>query len=199
MTRRMARAWMIGAVVVAATSARAEPPRTAERPAGQVLTEEGRTEILSTAVKVGARVELPEGWYRVEEAGPEDARVGSFTVVSREAFSAAGRAPAGEGDAAEDGSAPAPRPAASTPAVGERPPPPPCGAERSAYLAELWRERGIEDVKDPAAVMAGVDGETAPWVGSAWLALSADAFRSLAWSPALRDRARALARCVRGE
>jgi len=194
----MARAWMIGAVVVAAASARAEPPRTAERPAGQVVTEEGRTEILSSRVKVGARVELPEGWYRVEEAGPEDARVGSFTVVSREAFAAASGAPAGEVDAEEDGSALAPRPPASTPAVGERPAPR-CGAERSAYLAELWRERGIEDVKDPAAVMAGVDGETAPWVGSAWLAFSADAFRSLAWSPALRDRARALARCVRGE
>ncbi|HEY6100080.1 MAG TPA: hypothetical protein VIW03_11655, partial [Anaeromyxobacter sp.] len=55
----------------------ADPPRAE----GRIETDEGRVEILGRPVRVGERVELPEGWYRVEEAGPEDGEIGSFSVV----------------------------------------------------------------------------------------------------------------------
>ncbi len=165
--------------------------------AGQVVAEEGRVEILHEPAKVGQRVDLPEGWYRVEEAGTEDRDVGSFAVVSSKEFAAAGIA-ATETDTTSSGDAQVPAGAQpQTVPPGDRAAHE-CREERSAYLAELWKQQGIE-VKDPDAVMAGLDGGAAVGASQAWLAISTDAFRPLAWSPALRDRAEALARCVRGK
>jgi hypothetical protein len=153
---------------------------------GGIQTDEGRIEILGRRIPVGRRIETPEGWFRVEEAGPEDDRVGSFAVVSAASFAAFGAE--SEGEPAPGAGEPAP----AAPAAG-----PDCRTERSAYLAELWRMSGIEDVKDPEAVIRGLEGDTfAPGLGL-WLALSTDPIRPLAWSSALRDRAAALARCER--
>jgi hypothetical protein len=75
---------------------------------------------------------------------------------------------------------------------------PPCRTERAAYLRELWKTSGI-DVKDPDALLAGLEaGDSGPASGYYWFALATDPFRPLAWSSDLRDRAEALARCVRG-
>ena len=63
-------------------------PLAADRVAGVVQTDQGQVEILGQPVRVGERVDLPEGWYRVEEAGPEDGRVGSFGIVSASSFPA---------------------------------------------------------------------------------------------------------------
>ncbi len=43
-----------------------------------------RVEVLNQKLPVGQRIELPEGWFRVEEEGVEDRAIGSFTVVSSE-------------------------------------------------------------------------------------------------------------------
>lgn len=51
-------------------------------PEGAVSADEGRVELLATPLPVGVRIERPEGWFRVEEAGPEDREVGSFAVVA---------------------------------------------------------------------------------------------------------------------
>jgi hypothetical protein len=163
------------------------PARADPTAAGRIQTDEGTIEILGRPVKVGEKIETPEGWLRVEEAGPEDREVGSFGVVSADAFGAGADAgAAGTVAAAGD---PAHRPAA----------PRDCRAERSAYLSELWRASGIE-VSAPDAVIEGLEaGAGGPATGYAWFALATDAFRPLAWSSALRDRAEALARCVRGE
>lgn len=158
----------------------AEPPRAE----GRIETDEGRTEILGRPVRVGQRIDLPEGWFRVEEAGTEDQGVGSFTVVPAESFEASAAAPAG-------GVAEAGDPGAAS-AVARS-----CQAERSAYIAELWHQSGI-DVSSPGAVLEGLDGGRGPQAGFYWFALASDPFRPLAWSSALRARAEALARCMRG-
>jgi hypothetical protein len=162
-------------------AARADP--AAE---GRIQTDEGTIEILGRPVKVGEKIETPEGWIRVEEAGPEDAEIGSFGVVAAESFGAG--ADAGTTGPVAAAGDPASRPAAA----------PDCRAERAAYLAELWRASGIE-VSSPDALIEGLEaGGSGPATGFAWFALSTDAFRPLAWSSELRDRAEALARCVRG-
>ena len=119
-------------------SIQADPPRAE----GRIETDEGRTEILGRPVRVGERVDLPEGWFRVEEAGPEDEEVGAFSVVSADASGEAG--PVIPGDVA----------AAGDPASGEKASRD-CAPERSAYLAELWRQSGIE-VSSPGALLQGL-------------------------------------------
>lgn len=163
-------------------AASAEPPPAA---AGRIESDEGRIEILGRPVRVGERIELPEGFLRVEEAGPEDDRVGSFGIVSAESLRA--DAPiAVEVVGADD-------PADAGPSL------PDCRAERAAYVAELWRASGIE-VSDPAALLDGLEGgATGPKTGFYWFALATDPFRPLAWSSELRARAERLVRCVRGE
>lgn len=180
---------ILAALALAPAATRAGTPQ------GQVTTDAGATELLSSPVRVGVRVDLPEGWYRVEGAGPEDRRVGSFSVVSADAFAAESAAGAGASDAAAAGPSPAeaaaPRPAAA--AAPDR-----CRAERDGYLRELLRMRGI-DVEDPEGVLAGLSGQGfAPGLATAWLALDVDPLQPLAWSQSLRDRAAALARCTRG-
>jgi hypothetical protein len=155
---------------------------------GRIQTDEGTIEILGRPVKVGQKIETPEGWIRVEEAGPEDGEVGSFGIVAAESFGAGAAASSGASAPAASAGDPASQPAA----------PPDCRAERSAFLAELWRTSGI-DVKDPAALIEGLDaGASGPATGYAWFALATDPFRPLAWSSTLRDRADALAHCIRG-
>jgi hypothetical protein len=181
----MRRAVLVLALVLP-TAALAEPTA-----AGRIETDEGTVEILGRPVRVGERVETPEGWIRVDEAGPEDGEVGSFSVVAAGSFGAAHQ------DA--DGDDAAPVAAAEDPAPRGPARPPACRAERAAYLAELWRASGIE-VSAPDAVIDGLEaGGAGPGTGYAWFALATDAFRPLAWSSSLRARAEALARCVRGD
>ncbi|HET8540229.1 MAG TPA: hypothetical protein VFL83_10195 [Anaeromyxobacter sp.] len=173
-------------VLAVALAAPATAP-AAPTAAGRIQTDEATIEILGRPVKVGEKVETPEGWLRVEEAGPEDGEVGSFAVVAADSFGAPAAA------ASADGVASAGAPADRKPASRD------CRAERSAYLSELWRASGIE-VSRPDAVIEGLEaGSAGPAAGFAWFALATDAFRPLAWSSALRARAEALARCVRGE
>jgi hypothetical protein len=172
----------LAAALALPLSVRADPPRAE----GRIETDEGKVEILGHPVRVGERVDLPEGWFRVEEAGPEDRDVGSFAVVPAEPFEASG-APA------ESGTAEAGDPAPARPSARD------CHAERSAYLAELWRQSGIE-FSSPAALIEGLEGRGyGPALGFYWFAAQTDPFRPLAWSSALRERAEVLARCVRGD
>jgi hypothetical protein len=157
-----------------------EPPPPA---GGRIQSDEGTVEILGRPVRVGEALRLPEGFIRVEEKGTEDENVGSFTVVPAESM---GAVAAASGEAAGAGD-PGPRP------DDERS----CRAERAAYLAELWRQSGIE-VESPDALIEGLEAGTGPGTGFYWFALATDAFRPLAWSSSLRDRANALSRCVRG-
>jgi hypothetical protein len=183
---RLAAVPLVALAIATPTPAR---PGPAAPPEGRIVSDEGRTEILGRPLRAGDTIELPEGYLRVEEDGPDDGAVGSFSVVAAESFAAASPAPAAA--AAADG---APRPAA---------PPPPaaaardCSAERGRYLAELWRASGIE-VEHPEAILEGLDSGGGAQAGFYWLALATDPFRPLAWSSDLRDRAAALARCVRG-
>jgi hypothetical protein len=177
----MSRLALLAALLALPHATAAAPPRAE----GRIESEEARTEILSRPVRVGERIELPEGFLRVEEEGTEDREVGSFTVVSAESLAATATAPQTMTGGASD-------PAAAAPGG------PACRAERTAYLAQLWKESGI-DVKDPAALIEGLQaGATGPATGFYWFALQTDAFRPLAWSSELRSRADALARCVRG-
>lgn len=175
-------AFALAAALALPLVARAEPPRAE----GRIDTDEGRVEILGRPVRVGEKLELPEGFIRVEEEGSEDEQVGSFTVVPAETFASAGLVSPGA-DAAVAGDA-APRVEA----------PPSCRSERAAYLAELWRQSGIE-VSSPDALLEGLQlEEGGADAGFYWFALATDPFRPLAWSSTLRARAEALARCVRG-
>jgi hypothetical protein len=169
--------------LLAASAALPLSPSAAPPAAGRIESEEAHVEILGRPFRVGERVELPEGFLRVEESGPEDGQVGSFAVIPVESFGAVepAAAAAGAGD-------PAPASTAE----------PSCRAERAAYLAELWKANGIE-VSDPLALLEGLEGgASGPATGFYWFAIATDAFRQLAWSSELRSRANALARCVRG-
>lgn len=163
-------------------SARADAPRAE----GHIESDEGRVEILGRPFRVGERVELPEGFLRIEEQGKEDEDVGSFGVVPAGSFGGpAATAPA------EDVTAEDPAPAGATGPAS-------CDAERDAYLSELWRESGIE-VSSPDAILRGLRSGEGSAAGFHWFALASDPFRPLAWSSTLRERAEALVRCVRGD
>ena len=195
MLRRISLAALVCAVATMAP-ARAAGPRPAE---GRIESEEGRVEILGRPLHSGDRIDLPEGFLRVEEDAPDDGAVGSFGVLSSEVLAppAPPATDAVDLDAAAqahaEAAAQAQAEAATLAASGER-----CRAQRAAYLSELWRMSGI-DVKDPVALIDGLEaGSTGPGQGFLWFALATDAFRPLAWSSELRSRANALARCARG-
>jgi hypothetical protein len=178
----MSRLAVVAVLLALPHAASAAPSPRAE---GRIESDQARTEILGRPVRVGERIELPEGFLRVEEEGTEDRDVGSFTVVAAESLADVTAPPQGAAGAATD-------PAAAAPGT------PACRAERSAYLAQLWKESGIE-VKDPAALLEGLQaGASGPAAGFFWFAFQTDAFRPLAWSSELRSRADALTRCVRG-
>ncbi len=159
-----------------------------------------RVEVLSRKVPVGQRIDLPEGWYRVEEEGVEDQEVGSFTIEPSRSEQVAA-APAEPAPAASVPPPPA-EPAAASPAAFAATAlaqPDACRRERTAYLRELWRESGIE-VSDPDALVRGLDaGSSGPGAAFLWSALSMDAFRNLAWSSELRSRAQDLVHCVNAD
>jgi hypothetical protein len=166
------------------------------RPAGEIRTEEGRTEVLSEPVRAGRVYRLPEGYLRVEEDGPEERRVGSFTVVPARTLTATADALGGGEPSAAPGPSAARAPAAPAP---DRAPAllAACAAERAAYLRELWKTSGVE-IADPVALLAGLEGErTGAALGFYWFALATDPVRPLAWSSDLRDRAGEVIRCVR--
>lgn len=179
----------IAALLAASLPVRADPPDRAD---GNIVTDEASAEVLGKPIPVGQRIDLPEGWMRVEEEGAEDREVGSFSVVPSASFEptarALGGAPVEAGPAAIGEAALPPERQAATR---------PCRAERGAYLRELWRLSGIE-VDSPEALLEGLEGDaTGARTGFYWFALATDPFRPLAWSSDLRDRARALERCVR--
>lgn len=170
-----------------------------EGAAGRIETGTGRVEILGRPVRVGEKLELPEGFIRVEEEGTEDRHVGSFTVVPAETFRATALALADAGrDGATEAEPPAVADRAAEPLPPERLASAACRRERADYLRELWRESGIE-VEDPGALIEGLEaGAQGPATGYYWFALASDPFRPLAWSSDLRARADALVRCVHG-
>jgi hypothetical protein len=189
--------WCTAALLLAALPAAAEPPDQA--PADGRMDGDGiHVEILGKPVAVGERVDLPEGWFRVEEQGVEDREVGSFSIVAL--------ADTSGDDASGPDAATEPEPARLAPlepvstqreparAAPERP----CRGERAAYLRELWKTSGVE-VEHPDALLEGLDSGEGAASGYYWFALQTDPIRPLAWSSDLRDRARDLARCVREE
>jgi hypothetical protein len=190
-------AWLVvSSVALLPAGARGEESARAE---GTIQIGTGRAEVLSRKVPVGKRIELPEGWFRVEEEGPEDGRVGSFTIVASRDEDDAAPEPALEAAPPATARVLAPPPPAEV-APPQRPASPApaqaCRAERSAYLRQLWKESGIE-VSDPDALLEGLDaGNSGPATGYFWFALATDAFRNLASSSDLRGRAEALVRCI---
>ncbi len=168
---------------------RAEEPARA-RVGGTIETDVGHAEILAERIPVGRRIDLPEGWYRVEGEATDDGAVGSFSVVRNDRREPNREAPppseAKRADEPRLASA-APEPAAA--------PPPPCRAQRSAFFRELWKQSGVE-VDDPDALLEGLDSGAGAATGYHWFALQVDPVRSMSWSPELRARAKALERCV---
>src|SRR5512140_2222454 len=73
--------WCTMALLLAAGAPAAGEP-TESPPAGRLDGDGVHVEILGQPVAVGARVELPEGWFRVEEQGVEEREAGSFSVVA---------------------------------------------------------------------------------------------------------------------
>jgi len=192
MTRRHT-ATLAALIALGTPSARAEPPRAE----GRIVSDEGRVEILGRPYRVGETIELPEGYMRVEEAGPEDGQVGSFSVVAARVVPE--EEPEHIAAEAEPPAAPEPPRAASPARLAPAAAPggPDCRPQRAAYLAELMRLSGIE-VSSPAALMEGLEAGDGQDLGFYWFALQTDPFRPLAWSSELRSRAEALTRCVRG-
>lgn len=172
---------------------------------GFVESDEARVEVLAAPARVGERIEWPEGWYRVEEAGREDRSAGSFGIVPAAARAAPEpfrELPAGEppGPTAEQlGLTPGDRIRAPVDPRGEGPAytlEDPCREERIAYLRELLQTEGIE-LDDPVGLLEGIEGESfARGFNWYWLSLRVDPIRPLAWNSDLRGLARELARCV---
>jgi hypothetical protein len=172
----------------------AEPPRAE----GAIDAGEARVEVLGRRYAAGDTIELPEGYLRVEEAGPEDEEIGSFSVVPAAALARAPDALPGRAEETPpgaEGEAPVEREEErETPRVVA----PDCSAERAAYLAEIWKQSGIE-LSDPQGFLEGMgQTEQGSDLTLAWFALNTDAFRTLAWSSDARAKAAELARCARG-
>ena len=177
MSRSFAAALATALAAAVPPMSRAEPPTAA----GRIETEEGRFEILGRPLRAGDRFELPEGYLVVEESAPDDGQVGSFGVVPAASLATTAPEP--------------PVPAEAGGPADAGPGGPDCRPERAAYLAELWRESGV-DVSDPVALLEGLQaGPTS--AGFWWFANATDSFRPLAWSSDLRSRADDLGRCVR--
>jgi hypothetical protein len=171
----------------AAPPARAQAARALA--GGRIESDTGRFEVLGRPLRAGDRIDTPEGYLVVEEDDPDAGVIGSFGVVSAEVLAASAprpSAPAGPPEPERAEAAALARPGAA------------CRDERSAYLSELWRASGI-DVKDPVALLEGLESGPSTAATAYWLALATDAFRPLAWSSELRSRADALARCARAE
>ena len=195
----MSRTLLVAAALAALpVVSRPEPPRAE----GSIDAGDAQVEVLGRRYAPGDTIELPEGYLRVEEAGPEDEEVGSFSIVPAAALARAEapvtataerRAPRSAADAMGTGlgaeeELPAPRPSTG----------PDCSAERAAYLAEIWKQSGIE-LSGPQGFLAGLEQtEEGADLTLAWFALSTDAFRTLAWSSDARAKAAALARCAQG-
>ncbi|MFT3913002.1 MAG: hypothetical protein QM704_02615 [Anaeromyxobacteraceae bacterium] len=159
--------------------------------AGAIVTDEGATELLGRVYRKGDVIQLPEGTLTIEEdAHPgEEQGVGSFTVITPTVVTP-GEGPVAaapvEARPVDDGAW------ASSTGRGAAPP---CEAERSAFIAELWRGWGVE-VEDPAAFLEGLAGGD-PGLVLSWLASAEQTIRPIAWSSGLRARADALAACAR--
>jgi hypothetical protein len=180
----MSRSLLVAALVSLPLVAAPEPPRAE----GRIESGDARVEILGRPYRVGETIQLPEGYLRVEEAGPEDEEVGSFSVVPASSPMSVAAASVQAARAAPPAEREAEPVAAARPA--------PCRKERAAYLAEVWKQSGIE-VSDPAAFLDAFEGSAGnPNVASVWFALSTDAFRTLAWSSDARAKANALAHCM---
>jgi hypothetical protein len=192
----MSRTLLVAAALAALPLvSRPEQPRAE----GSIEAGGARVEVLGRHYAPGDTIELPEGYLRVEEAGPEDGEVGSFSVVPAAVLARADAAPAGAQrtePAAEVIPFPWRRPEEERAAPARAGPD--CSAERRAYLAEIWKQSGIE-LSDPQGFLAGLEqtGEGSD-LTLAWFALSTDAFRTLAWSSDARAKASALARCAQG-
>lgn len=155
-----------------------------------------RVELLGRTYAAGDTIELPEGYLRVEEDGAEDGAVGSFAIVPAETIARADAAPERAMRTMGTGSGDEPAVREEAPAPGRAAPD--CSAERAAYLAEIWKQSGIE-LSDPQGFVAGLEQtEEGADLTLAWFALSTDSFRTLAWSSDARAKATALARCARG-
>jgi hypothetical protein len=193
--RLLAAAWPVARLAgLGLLLALARPAGAEEPPAEGRLDGDTHVEVLGRPAEVGKRIELPEGWYRVEEEGVEDRDVGSFTVATP--GEVAGDRSSGPGPGSGPGSGSFTGPVRPPGPVAAPVEPAACHAERAAYLRELWRMSGIE-VDDPEAVLRGLEAE-GPGAADAYVfALSSDPVRPLAWSSELRGRARDLARCVR--
>lgn len=167
---------------------------------GTIEAGDGRVEVLGRRYAPGDTIELPEGYLRVEEAGPEDEEIGSFTVVPAAVLARAQVEPPAQEEPTPPGGAGEPPGAwerfreRETPRASGQD----CNEERRAYLAEIWKQSGIE-LSDPEGFLAGLEEtEQGSDLTLAWFALSTDAFRTLAWSSDARAKAMALARCARG-
>jgi hypothetical protein len=184
----------VSVVTAAPVAVRAQAPAGSPRAAGGfVASDEVRVDVLTTSARVGERIERPEGWYRVEESGPEDGQVGSFGIVP-----AAASEPAEGGELGPPGGERIPAPfdpmgAGAVYALAD-----PCRAERNAYLRELLETEGIE-LDDPVGLMEGLEGDAfARGFNWFWLSLRVDPIRPLAWNSDLRTLADRLARCASG-
>lgn len=195
------RTFLVAAALAALPAGSRPQPPLAE---GSIDTGTARVEVLGRHYSPGDTIELPEGYLRVEEAGPEDADIGSFSVVPAATIAMADAAPAGaqRTESARGVAAVIPFPRREREEEGAAPAParvgPDCSAERAAYLAEIWKQSGIE-LSDPQGFVAGLERtDEGADLTLAWFALSTDAFRTLAWSSDARAKAAALARCARG-
>ena len=165
------------------------------RAEGNIDAGDARVELLGRTYAAGDTIELPEGYLRVEEDGPADGEIGSFAIVPAATIARANAVPERATRPMGTGSGERAEPAAREEGVA---PAPDCSAERAAYLAEIWKQSGIE-LSDPQGFIAGLaQTEEGADLTLAWFALSTDAFRTLAWSSDARAKATALARCAQG-
>ncbi len=163
----------------------------------RAAAEGARLESLPDQLREGDTIRLPEGFLRVE--GPEEpGPAGSFSVAPAEEvlpYSCGGRCPAAIDIPPEPPPTLPPPPARRPRGMGL------CEPERAAFLKELLRISGVEEVSDPLALIAAFTGEGAGDVPSLrfpeWGLLPVDPVRALAWNFELQIRAHELSECIR--
>lgn len=180
---------------------------------GVISSEGARTEILPEPPPVGARVEIPGGWYRVESGETEEGATGSLSVVAT---------PPPAAPAPQQQATPQPPAMPQEQATAQHAPPPaapqrptsslerPCFAEKNRYAKELFRIAGIWSFEHPLALIEALEDtpglSLSPWVRFNLFGLGAggplvspvgvDPIRPLGWDEGLRWAADDLVRCA---
>lgn len=175
---------------------------------GRITTDDATIEILPGPPKVGERIEIPGGWYRIESGAEEPGPTGSFSVVATEELAPVSEAPGEGAPAYRQEYAPAAGPAGEEQRLISFDDA--CYPQKEKVARELFRIAGIWYFDRPLEWVEALQQHPAlslsPWVrfnlfglavgGPLGIGAGVDPIRALGWDEGLRWSANDLLDCL---